>query len=265
MFVKKICFLIVLSFSFVTVPSAQEQDERLRDQRSFYSHKLSVEEQQIVDLLDSTRAAKGIQPLEVNIHLCKAMKDRLDKMVNDTTMMDTVLVVQKLSELLSYLGKKSFLVKGDSASEIRHNVGLNQELGKEVAAGSNIRIGFCCVKDTLRNSLYSLIYLSNYYIEFFPSEAKSFSAPGSHFVSWEADVCGKTNAKYIKYSLYQGNMLPFYYKGKEMLTEEIQTAEDGTFSFKISFYVRDSIVWRVGIFAKDKAEEPHSLVDFWAL
>jgi hypothetical protein len=265
MFCKKLSFLIVLSLSFVTFPSAQEQDERLQDQKSFYSHKLSAEEQQIIDFLDSTRTAKGIQPLEVNIHLCKAMKDKLDKIVNDATIMDTVLVVQKLSELLSYLGKKSFLVKGGSHSEIHYNLGLNQELGKEVEEGSNIRISFCCVKDTLRNSLYSLTYLSEYSVEFFPSELKYFPSNFGSGPSYEIPVKGKINAKNIKYDLYQGNVLPFYYYGQQRLTEEMQTEEDGSFSFKLSFSVRGSIVWRVAIFAKSHAEEAYSLVDFWAL
>lgn len=239
--------------------------DKIGQKKAFYEHRLSLEEQQIIELFDSTRIAEGIEPLEVNLNLCKAMKDRIDKTINDATITDTALVAQKLSEFLTYLGKKSFLVKGDSVSAIRHSMGLHYELCKEVSAGSNVEFGLCCVKDTLRSGLYSLIYLTKYYVEFLPSEVRTFFPPDSDIQTHRQELNGKTNAKYIKYMLYPGGVLPFYYEGKEMTAAEMRTRENGSFSFQLSYYFQGATQWRVAIFARDKKDEPYSILDFWAL
>lgn len=263
MFRKKLSFLIVLSLSFSTVSFAQTLEERLQDIRAFRDYERTVQEQQILDHLDDIRAIKGIDVLEVNPDLCKAMRDRVQKIINDEDTPDTVSTVDRLLEFISYLGGKTFLIKGHSIQEILDSISQNTDLCRELELSDNIKLGFCCVKDTLTDYLYSAIYVAKYYIEFFPPiEAKSFFSPSGASVTWFMNLNGKANARYLKYVLYPGDTLPFYYTGNYILTEEFQTDQDGFFSFKFSFHVGNYHIGRVAIFAKNDIDEPYSLIQF---
>lgn len=203
----------------------------------------------------------------MNLTLSKGIKDRFEIIINKQEEKDSILIVKELSDFMSYLGGKTFLIQGDSVPEILNRIRVDQNVTKELITADTITLGFSCIKDSIEGSWYSLIYLTNYYIEFGQAQVMTEAPPpgGSDIQVHRYKVNGKTNAKYIKYMIYQGTVLPFYYEGNKMTSEEIRTKDDGSFPLEFSYYYKGATPWRVAIFARDNTDEPYSIVDFWAL
>ena len=261
-YMKKLFILVVLMFCSVTTAFADKLEDRLRDINAFRDYKLTEQEQQILDHLNSIRTLKSIDPFEADLNICKGIRDRTQEIINEKDAPDTISTPNRLLEFMSYLGGKTFLIKGGSIQETLDNISQNTGLCGELILSDNFKLGFCCEKDTITGYLYTAIYLTKYYIEFFPQEAKSFLSPTGATVTWFMNPNGKTNARYIKYILYPGHMLPFYYTGDYIFAKEFQTDEEGFFSFEYSFSVGNYDIGRHAIFAKNSEEEPYSLIRF---
>jgi len=260
--------LYQISFTGSNLVATEDwMEEKIRQKHAFRDYKLSAEEEQIINLLDSTRSVKGVEPLEVNLTLSKGIKDRLEIIINKQEEKDSVLIVKELSDFMSFLGGKTFLIQGESVPEILNRIRVNQNLAKELITPDTLTFSLSCIKDSIAGTWYSVIYFTNYYIE--ASQVQVITGGsypgGSDIQDHNYKANGKTNAKYIKYMIYQGTVLPFYYEGNKMTSEEIRTKDDGSFPLEFSYYYKGATPWRVAIFARDNMNEPYSLVRFWAL
>jgi len=261
-YMKKLFIPIVLMFCAVTTAFADKLEDRLRDINAFRDYKLTEQEQQILDHLDSIRTVKSIESLEADLNICKGIRDRVYKIINEKDAPDTVSTANRLLEFMSFFGGKTFIIKGHSIQEIIDNISLDTTLYIELGQSDNIKLGFCCVQDTITNYLYTVIYFTKYYIEFFPTKARSYDSPSGAVVTWFMYLKGKTNARYLKRILYPGDKLPFYYTGEYISVKELQTDEDGFFSLEVSFSIGKHDIGRGAIFAKDSEDEPYSLIEF---
>lgn len=266
MFVRKSVFLAMFVFCLTTACFAQDPVEIQRAEQAMWKHKLSEDEQAIVDSFNVHRALGEIDSFEVNVKLSKAIKDKAEKIILSHADTDTISIENKLFDFISHFGDNAYVVKGGSKVEILDHINLNEILQTEISDGSNILLSISCVKDTSRDTLYLLLYMSEYQITYgywettVPKPMRK-GEPITNIV----EINGITNGKYLMYKFYEGTALPFYYEGNKMLTEELRTQEDGSFSFELSYSGYGSELRRLAIFVRNDPEEPYSLVDFFPI
>lgn len=229
-------------------------------EKAFWEHRLSDNEQMIVDLFNIQRAAREIDTFEVNVKLSKAIKDEAENIVDLESDADSI--EKKLFDFISHFGDKAFFVKGTSKEALLDNIRLNEKLQREILHPDNIMLSLCCVEDTLRDFLYLLLYTSKYNISYGPCTSTVSGFDGGP-ISNTDEINGKTNAKYLKYNFYEGTVFPFYYKGEKMVTKELETGEDGSFSIALGFSGYGYERRRLAIFVRNNPEEPYTLVDFF--
>lgn len=265
MFIRKCVFLAMYVFCLSATCFAQDPLEIHRAERAFWEHRLSEDEQSIVDSFNVHRTSGEIDSFEVNVKLSKALKDEAEKIINSQADTDTIPIESKLVDFISQIGDKAYVVKGGSKVEILDHIRVNHMLQTEILDRSNILLCISCVQDTLRDSLYLLLYMSKYQIRYGPSDVvASVPEQKGEPISNILEINGKTNGKYLMYKFYGGKTFPFYCEGSNMLTEELITREDGSFSFKLRYSGHGSELRRLAIFVRnDPKEESYSLVDLF--
>lgn len=265
MFFKKFVFSTVLVFCLITGCYAQDPLEIQQAEQAMWKHKLSQDEQAIVDSFNVQRASGEIDSFEVNVTLSKAIKIEVQRILNSQDDTDTISIESKLVDFASHLGDKAYVIKGGSKLEILDHIRNNDMLQEEILNGRNILICISCVEDTLRDSLYLLLYMTGYQIIYgvYKSTTVEPLEKGGPISNID-EVNGKTNGKYVMYKFYEATVFPFYYEGKEMFTEELKTREDGSFSIKLRYSGYGSERRRCAIFVRnDPKEESYSLVDLF--
>ena len=266
MFIKKSVFLFILAFCLTISCFAQDPVEIQLAEQAMWKHKLSEDEQSIVDSFNVHRALGEIDSFEVNVKISKAIKDKAEKIILSHVDTDTISIESKLVDFMSHFGDKAYVIKGGSYAEILDHIHLNEGVQTEISDKSNILLSISCVKDTLRDSLYLLLYMTKYQITYGACETTvpKLMRKGDPITNI-SKIRGVTNGKYLMYKFYEGTALPFYYEGNKMLTEELRTREDGSFSFELSYSGYGSELRRLAIFVRNEPEEPYSLVDFFPM
>lgn len=264
MFAKKTAFLFILAFCLTTSCFAEDPVEIQLAEQAIWKHKLSVDGQAIVDSLNVKRSLGEIDSFEVNVKLSKAIKDKAENIIISHVDTDTISIENKLVDFMSHFGDKAYVFKGSSKIDILDHISLNEILQTEISDESNVLLSISCVEDTLRDSLYLLLYISEYQITFgaWETTIPKLMRKGDPITNIRK-IRGVTNGKYLMYKFYEGTALPFYYEGNKMLTEELRTKEDGSFSFELSYSGYGSERRRIAIFVRNDPEEPYSLVDFF--
>ncbi|MGB2697457.1 MAG: hypothetical protein WBD28_06305, partial [Candidatus Zixiibacteriota bacterium] len=237
-----------------------------RAEQAFWKHELSEDEQEIIDLFNADRTTRKTDTFMVNLKLSKAVKDKAEKIILSHVDTDPMSIENKLVDFMSRFGDKIYVVRERSKLDILDNIRLNDKLQTEIKDPDNIMLSLCCVEDTGRVFFYLLAYMSKYQITYFHSKSAAVR-PGQRGPINNVDgINGKTNGKYVMYKFYEGTVLPFYYEGKTLITQDLQTGElltrgKGVFRFELRYSGYGHEKRRLTIFVRNDLEEPYSLVD----
>ena len=257
-----------ITLKLTRAKSIEDVLEVQRAEQAFWKHELSEDEQKIIDLLNADRTARKTDTFMVNLKLSKAIKDKAEKIILSHVDTDPMSIENKLVDFMSRFGDKIYVVRGRSKLDIPDNIRLNSNLQTEITNPDNIMLSLCCVEDTGRIFFYLLAYMSKYQITYFPTKSAAVRPGQRGPINNVNGINGKTNGKYVMYKFYEGTVLPFYYEGKTMITQDLQTGElltrnKGIFRFELRYSGYGHERRRLAIFVRNDLEEPYSLVDIF--
>ena len=125
MFAKKTVFLFILAFCLTTSCFAEDPVQIQLAEQAIWKHKLSQDEQAIVDSFNVQRASAEIDSFELNVKISKAIKDKAEKIILSHVDIDTISIESKLVDFMSSFGDKAYVFKGGSKMDILDHIRLN--------------------------------------------------------------------------------------------------------------------------------------------